>query len=241
MDQAPLSKSPRQAQGGLGVKKDSIPYVLGFMVAISVFFGTAVSLVHHGTKDMLARNEQMHRNRTVAQAFGLDVEGTDAAAYERAVAEYIHETTLEANGRVWAVFWHPRPDLGHEPDAVGFEFMGQGVWDVIRGILVLTPELDRIHSLRLLEQHETPGLGGRIEEGWFLEQFQDIVPDWDKPDDRRVIIGQALDPEAKNRVDAITGATQTSQALMRMLNRELQAFRKAFMEYQAQTTGHDNG
>jgi Na+-transporting NADH:ubiquinone oxidoreductase subunit C len=32
--------------------------VLGFMLAISVFFGTGVSLVHHGTKDMLARNEQ---------------------------------------------------------------------------------------------------------------------------------------------------------------------------------------
>lgn len=223
------------------MKKDSIAYVLGFMLAVSVFFGTAVSLVHHGTKDMLARNEQMHRNRTIAQAFGLPVTGTDAAAFERAVAEHVQETTLEADGRVWALFRHPRPDLAREPEAVGFEFKGQGVWDVIRGIIVLTPDLDRILSLRLLEQHETPGLGGRIEENLFLDQFQNIAPDWDKPVDRRLIIGQSLDPEAKNRVDAVTGATQTSQALMRMLNQELEAFRKAFMEHQARTAGQDHG
>ncbi|HDQ40216.1 MAG TPA: FMN-binding protein [Desulfonatronum sp.] len=223
------------------MKNDSIAYVLGFMLAVSVLFGTAVSLVHHGTKDMLARNEQMHRNRTVAQAFGLEVEGRDAADYEQAVAEHVHETMLKADGRTWPVFQHPRPESGQKPDAVGFEFMGQGVWDVIRGILVLTPELDRILSLRLLEQHETPGLGGRIEEDWFLQQFQNIIPNWDSPKDRRVIIGQSLDPEAENRVDAITGATQTSQALMRMLNQELEAFRKAFMAYQAQAARQDNG
>ncbi len=223
------------------MNKDSISYVLGFMLTVSVFFGLAVSLVHHGTKDMLARNEQMHRNRTVAQAFGLDVDGTDAAAFEQAVTKHIHETTLAANNRAWTVFQHPRPDSGQEPDAVGFEFKGQGVWDVIRGILVLSPDLTAVRGLRLLEQHETPGLGGRIEEDFFLKQFQGIAIDWDKPEDRRVIIGQSLDPEAENRVDAITGATQTSQALMRMLNLELEAFRKAFMEYQAQTAGHDHG
>lgn len=211
------------------------------MLTLSVFFALAVSLVHHGTRDMLARNEQMHRNRTVARAFGLEVNGTDAAAYARAVAESIRETTVEANGRLWAVFWRPRSDLGHQTEAVGFEFTGQGVWDVIRGVIVLTPALDRIISLRILEQHETPGLGGRIEEDGFLQQFQGIVPDWDNHDDRRVIIGQSLNPQAENRVDAITGATQTSQALMRVLNQELESFRQAWKEYQAQTAEQAHG
>lgn len=227
MDQAPVF---RNAKKDISVNKDSISYVLGFMLTVSVFFGLTVSLVHHGTKDMLARNEQMHRNRTVAQAFGLDVAGTDAAAFEQAVTGHIQETTLTANNRTWTVFQHPGPDSGREPDAVGFEFNGQGVWDVIRGILVLTPDLTVVRCLRLLEQHETPGLGGRIEEEFFLKQFKGITLDWDKPEDRRVIIGQSLDPEAENRVDAITGATQTSQAMMRILNKELEDFRKAWMD-----------
>ena len=201
------------------MKKDSIAYVLGFMLAVSVFFGTAVSLVHHGTKDMLARNEQMHRNRTIAQAFGLPVTGTDAAAFERAVAEHVQETTLEADGRVWALFRHPRPDLAREPEAVGFEFKGQGVWDVIRGIIVLTPDLDRILSLRLLEQHETPGLGGEIEQRWFQQNFvgKQIVDH----DGHFVSVGIARGavadriPDARqiNYVDGISGATLTGKYL----------------------------
>lgn len=211
------------------MKKDSLPYVLGFMLAISAFFGTGVSLVHHGTKDMLARNEQLHRNRTIAQAFDLSVEGRDAEAFAAAVREHVREKTLPADQRTWTVF--ERITDTEEQDAdVGFIFQGQGVWDLIRGIIVLSPDLTTVRSIRFLQHAETPGLGGRIEEDWFLEQFQGLSIAWDRPRDRRVIIGQALDPNAANRVDAITGATGTSQALMDMLNNELHRFRQAYLE-----------
>ncbi|SMP47254.1 Na+-transporting NADH:ubiquinone oxidoreductase subunit C [Desulfonatronum zhilinae] len=219
------------------MKKDSLPYVLGFMLAISVFFGAGVSLVHHGTKDMLARNEQLHRNRTIAQAFDLNVEGRDAEAYAAAVQEHIREKTLPADQRTWTVF-ERITDTGdqagdqagdHDAD-VGFIFQGQGVWDLIRGIIVLSPDLTTVRNIRFLQHAETPGLGGRIEEDWFLEQFQGLSIAWDRPRDRRVIIGQALDPDAPNRVDAITGATGTSQALMDMLNNDLHRFRQAYQD-----------
>ncbi len=210
------------------MKKDSLPYVLGFMLAISVFFGAGVSLVHHGTKDMLARNEQLHRNRTIAQAFELSVEGRDAEAFAAAVQEHIREKKLPADQRTWTVF-ERITDIEDQAD-VGFIFQGQGVWDLIRGIIVLSPDLTTVRNLRFLQHAETPGLGGRIEENWFLEQFQGLSIAWDRPRDRRVIIGQALDPNAPNRVDAITGATGTSQALMDMLNNELHRFREAYQD-----------
>ncbi|PTN34367.1 FMN-binding protein [Desulfonatronum sp. SC1] len=210
------------------MKKDSLPYVLGFMLAISVFFGTGVSLIHHGTKDMLARNEQLHRNRTIVQAFDLNVEGRDAEAYAAAVREHIREKTLPADQRTWTVF--ERITDAEDQADVGFIFQGQGVWDLIRGIIVLSPDLTTVRNIRFLQHAETPGLGGRIEEDWFLDQFQGLSIAWDRPRDRRVIIGQALDPNAANRVDAITGATGTSQALMDMLNNELHRFREAYLE-----------
>ncbi|WP_051822385.1 FMN-binding protein [Desulfonatronum thiodismutans] len=210
------------------MKKDSLPYVLGFMLAISVFFGAGVSLVHHGTKDMLARNEQLHRNRTIAQAFELSVEGRDAEAFAAAVQEHIREKALPSDQRTWTVF--ERITDAEDQADVGFIFQGQGVWDLIRGIIVLSPDLTTVRNIRFLQHAETPGLGGRIEEDWFLEQFQGLSIAWDRPRDRRVIIGQALDPNAPNRVDAITGATGTSQALMDMLNNELHRFREAYLE-----------
>lgn len=210
------------------MKKDSLPYVLGFMLAISAFFGTGVSLVHHGTKDMLARNEQLHRNRTIAQAFALDVAGRDAESYAAAVREHVRELSLPTDQRTWTVF--KRITDREDQADIGFIFQGQGVWDLIRGVIVLSPDLTTIRNLRLLQHAETPGLGGRIEDEWFLEQFQGITIAWDRPRDRRLIIGQALDPNATNRVDAITGATGTSQALMNMLNNDLHQFRQAYAE-----------
>ncbi len=219
------------------MKKDSLPYVLGFMLAISVFFGTGVSLVHHGTKDMLARNEQLHRNRTIAQAFDLKVEGRNAEAFAAAVQEHIREKTLPANQRTWTVFERitdtgdQAGDQANDQEAdVGFIFQGQGVWDLIRGIIVLSPDLTTVRSVRFLQHAETPGLGGRIEDNSFLDQFQGLSIAWDRPRGRRVIIGQALDPDAANRVDAITGATGTSQALMDMLNNDLHRFRQAYQD-----------
>ena len=225
------------------MKKDSLPYVLGFMLAISVFFGTGVSLVHHGTKDMLARNEQLHRNRTIAQAFDLSVEGRDAEAFAAAVREHVRETALSTDQRTWAVFeritdandpadGRPDDEIGDHPQDqgadVGFIFQGQGVWDLIRGIIVLSPDLTTVRSIRFLQHAETPGLGGRIEEEWFTDQFQGLTIAWERPRDSRVLVGASLDPNAANRVDAIAGATQTSQALMRMLNSELTLFREAW-------------
>lgn len=217
------------------MKKDSLAYVLGFMLAISAFFGTGVSLVHHGTKDMLARNEQLHRNRTIAQAFDLSVEGRDADAFAAAVDEHVRETSLPSDQRTWTVFERASETVGAPETAVGdvgFIFQGQGVWDLIRGVIVLNPDLTIVRNIRFLQHSETPGLGGRIEDDWFLEQFQGVRIAWDNPRERRLVIGSSLDPNADNRVDAITGATGTSQALMEMLNADLHQFRQAFQDSQ---------
>jgi Na+-transporting NADH:ubiquinone oxidoreductase subunit C len=97
--------------------------------------------------------------------------------------------------------------------------------------MVLAPDMSRVMNIQFLDQKETPGLGARIEEGWFVDQFKGVPIAWDQPVDKRIIVGQAPNPAAKNRVDAITGATQTSLALMRFLNSELETFRKAIKEW----------
>jgi Na+-transporting NADH:ubiquinone oxidoreductase subunit C len=90
---------------------------------------------------------------------------------------------------------------------------------------VLTADLNEIVNIQFFDHKETPGLGARIEENWFTSQFQGLPIAWEKPEGERVIIGPSPDPNAKNRVDAITGATQTTTALMRFLNQELEKIR----------------
>ncbi len=209
------------------MKKTSPAYVLLFMAAVSVVFGVGISAVNYSTRALLEKNELLHRNRVIAAAFMLDVQAATAEAYENAVNEAIEKDSIAAEGRVFEVFRR----RGDAPQ-IGFVFSGLGFWDRIEGIVVVSPDLGRIVNIQIMEQKETPGLGARIEEKWFTDQFKGLTIAWDKPADQRIIVGASANPNAQNRVDAITGASQTSLALMKMLNTELDAFRKAYMTQQ---------
>lgn len=208
------------------MNKSSPAYILGFMLIISTVFGAGVAVVHYATQDLLAEKEALHRNRIVARAFKLDVEGEGSAAYEQALENTIEERRVDYQGRTWTVYRR----VGPGPADIGFVFTGLGFWDRIYGVIVLTPDLQKIVNIQFLEQKETPGLGARIEEPWFTEQFEGLPIGWNKPPNQRIIIGPSPDPNAVNQVDAITGASQTSLALMNILNEELAAFRELYNE-----------
>ncbi len=204
------------------MNKQSPAYIIFFILALSTFFGLAISIVNYSTVDLLKKNEEMHRNRVIAQVFSLSVSGTSADAYREAVTGQIDELTITWNGRQFPYL------KNRENDDTGIFFRGTGFWDAITGIMVLSPDLQTIKNIKFLDQKETPGLGARIEEEAFTDSFMGLQIDWQNQPDKRIIIGPSPDPNAVNRVDAITGATQTSIALMDMLNRDLDIFRRAY-------------
>lgn len=105
-----------------------------------------------------------------------------------------------------------------------FEFQGRGLWGIIKGVISLNPDLKTIENLRIISQEETPGLGGRISEKSFLAQFKKkrITP--------RLFLALRRKATKLNEVDAITGATMTSRALINMINKAVADFRKLIKE-----------
>ena len=78
-----------------------------------------------------------------------------------------------------------------------------------------------IRGMEILEQEETPGLGARIEEKSFREQFKG------KQIEKKIIVqikGAATGP---NDVSAITGATITSKTLEKIINEVSQPYLEA--------------
>lgn len=202
------------------MNKKSPAYVLSFMAAICLVFGTGISVVNYATQGLLARNAAMHRNRVLCRAFQLDVAGTSAEAYQQAVDAALR-TSAVAGRTVYEC-------VAPGKESVGFVAGGMGFWDRIDVVLALTPDLHTILNVQVLDQKETPGLGARIEEAWFTDQFKGLSVVWEAPAESRILVGANPAPNAANEVDAITGATQTSMALMRFLNDELAAFRAAY-------------
>ncbi|MBW1959140.1 MAG: FMN-binding protein [Deltaproteobacteria bacterium] len=203
------------------MNKKSAAYIIGFMIVICVVFGTGVSVVHNATQDMLEKNKRFHRNRIICRAFLLPVSDDSAKAYAEAISKHIRIKSITEGSRIRNVYRRIDP----ENPAIGFDFSGMGFWDRINGIIVFTQDLEKIINIQFFDHKETPGLGARIEEKWFTDQFKGVRIAWNKDVSDRVIIGRATGAKPDNQVDAITGATQTSMALKRFLNAELDRIR----------------
>ena len=100
----------------------------------------------------------------------------------------------------------------------------------MQALLALTPNLDTIINLDINEHLETPGLGGRVDEDWFKNQFaekQIVVGD--------DIIRYTLIPEnsknaKNNEMQQITGASRTSEGVSKMLFNEMESILHEFTE-----------
>jgi Na+-translocating ferredoxin:NAD+ oxidoreductase subunit G len=89
---------------------------------------------------------------------------------------------------------------------------GPGFQDTIRVIYGLDPAGAKVLGMEVLESRETPGLGDRIyKDEKFVAEFHDLVVE----PVIRLIKGHGTAP---NEVDAITGATISSTAIVRILN-----------------------
>jgi len=109
--------------------------------------------------------------------------------------------------------------LGFRKDggAVGFAIVGArpGFQDVVRVLFGYDANSKRILGMKVLESKETPGLGDKIEKDEeFVEQFKGALP----PLVRRKRGGEA----GESAIDAITGATISSQTVIRIINDTLE-------------------
>ncbi len=97
--------------------------------------------------------------------------------------------------------------------------------------MAVTVDLSQALGVVFVEHKETPGLGGRIAEEAFQEQFRGLNIAPPAKGQRTLYVGSvetdAASPRYGRSVDAITGATQTCMAVDAFLNRNIEQFRRA--------------
>ncbi|MBN2354306.1 MAG: FMN-binding protein [Spirochaetales bacterium] len=98
------------------------------------------------------------------------------------------------------------------PRQAAVRMRGPGLWNEIDLLVFFDLDSNSIKSVRVIFQAETAGLGSRIEEPGFLNQFRNISID--RP--LRIVRQRTGAPD---EVDAITGATSSSQAVGAIVNR----------------------
>ncbi|MFO7446425.1 MAG: FMN-binding protein [Ignavibacteriaceae bacterium] len=112
--------------------------------------------------------------------------------------------------------------IDNQNESVGFAmvYSGNGFQGKIRLIAGISEDLEEINALEVLEQSETPGLGSKILDIPFTDQFKKLKT---SPGINYI---KGKEPESPNEIQAITGATISSKAVVAIINEGIGKMKK---------------
>jgi electron transport complex protein RnfG len=138
-----------------------------------------------------------------------------------AIAEVLpsHEKYDEISGD-GMILYVGKNDSEPEPVGVAFEAVGNGFQGKISIMVGISMDFKTINAIKILEQLETPGLGTKIvvdpsnkqDPYWFPNQFKNLTS---AP---MIEVIKNAQPSKPNEIQAITGATISSQAIATIIN-----------------------
>ncbi len=186
------------------MKKDSFfalrIYPLLFMGAVTVICITLVTGIFLSTEDRVRSNELLFFRIAVLEAAGVEFSPDDYLQ----VQEIFEQRVVEEQG-----FY--RVNLQDGETSFVISVTGAGLWGPIEMMLGFFEDLETMTGISILSHNETPGLGARIEEAWFIEQFRG------KQGPLTLVAEGTAD--APDEIDGITGATRTTVAVGEIVNR----------------------
>lgn len=169
------------------------------LAAVSLLSAASLVFVYNYAQPQIAENQRAELEEAIFKVL------PDARAYETIGRDgeeiYVGK---DAAGRV----------IGYAVLAKGAGYQGE-----IRLIAGLDPGMGRIFGIEVLESVETPGLGGLINEEGFKAKFKNLLA---TPQINLV----KETPTRPNEVQAITGATVSSNAVVNVLNDKIEKARE---------------
>lgn len=109
---------------------------------------------------------------------------------------------------------------------VGFAFVGTGFGfqDKIELVIAVDSDCSKLLGFEVLFSNETPGFGSRITEDSFRNQFTGA------PADALELIKSGDKEKIDNQIVALTGATVSSDAVVRIFNSHINELKKLLQE-----------
>lgn len=195
------------------MKKDSLVYTVIFSFTITFILVFILSLAAAYTGERVEKNQALSTARAYLLASGIEIE-------EGANVEELFRKTFNMDTPGSEPI---RAVVGDLPVIVS-PFSGKGLWGTITGVIAVDNTFSRIVGMEITSHSETPGLGGRIEEDWFKEQFRGESI---STDIMVVQSGGMGDTDPDNGIlDGITGATRTSESMQNIINNQVKTLKE---------------
>lgn len=183
-----------------------------YMFLITAFFSSIVIGFSQVTRARVEANEDLAFEKAVLTVLpGLLDSGISRLELHKTFVERISRPDEKSGGA------YTLKEAG-QTVAYALPISGQGFWAPIKGIIGIKADRQTISGIYFYEQNETPGLGAQITKYAFRSQFQGkVISSTGKP----LNIKQPSTALGKSDVHAVTGATQTSTRLEKIINEAL--------------------
>ena len=189
-------------------------YPIFFMIIVSIIFVGILATFYELTAPKVKAYQQESNQRTILGLFGLPLQ-----APQQAFDKFIEQK--QQNGVIFYEAMRQNKLLGY-----AFPIRGKGLWGTIDAVVAVSSDFTKIIAFDVIKQNETPGLGGRITEKQFKEQFQnkDLLQNNELVKYNLVAEDAVID---EYEISQITGATLSSRAVVDMLYNELKDIKKS--------------
>lgn len=169
-----------------------VAHIIATLTLIGIIAGGSLSLVNNWAAPKIALNQKAETERAI---FLVHLDGKR------------YEEIKNAGFEVYKVFNQADSSVGYS-----MVYSGNGFQGKIKIMIGLTEDLNKITSIEILEQSETPGLGTKILEPPYKDQYNGLTP---TPSIKLV---KGIEPSSPNEVKAITGATISSRSVVAIVN-----------------------
>lgn len=191
--------------------KKSFAYPIVFMSLVTAIYAFLLAFLNYSTAEQIEFLANTDLQEKILYVFDIPLESTDPQKIDKQFEDRIESKEIDGE-KVY--FLEEDGDI----EAYAFPIGGAGLWGSIEGYAGVSADYSKLIGIEFTSHSETPGLGGRIDEEWFKEQFRGI--DLEDSQDEYLV----YTPAAGGNIDAITGATLTSQSVREFVNDDIQSF-----------------
>ena len=187
-------------------------YTFVYMTIVVVIVAVLLALTNQALKPRQDANVLLDKQKQILGALKVDFSQADPAeVYYTLVQDTLKYDNCEVyvanlNGAIKYIL----------------PLSGKGLWGGIGGYLALDADKNTIYGVNFNHESETPGLGAKIVEIPFREQFEGKhIRNAEGQVVSVAVLKAGNKAEGQEQVDAISGATITSSGVSTMLNEEL--------------------
>ena len=187
-----------------------------YMFLLTLFFTSLVTVTKVVNEERIKSNQQSKLQRVILRVLQVPFPGDMGDDVQSLFKKRVRVRELEGRTVYTALAQNGKTVIGHATT-----LYGPGFWGPVYAMVGVDDNVTKIIGIEFYKHLETPGLGARISEPWFEEQFIGLPLDGRKAGDAFFAFTFPGQGKIAGELDAITGATFTTKAVETFLNREL--------------------